>query len=65
MNGAHEFDVPVGWTVDVRFRNRDSAPYSARVVPPSTTYSLTLAPPAFADAETSRADVGIRSRSGG
>ncbi|HEU5220078.1 MAG TPA: sulfocyanin-like copper-binding protein, partial [Gemmatimonadales bacterium] len=60
-NGGRTFTVPLGWNVEVRFRNRDAVPHSARVVASTETFSLSLAPSAFAAAETIRPETGIRS----
>jgi hypothetical protein len=56
INGARTFVVPLEWTVEVRFRNRDAAPHSARVVADARPVPLVPGPPSFAGAETASAE---------
>jgi alcohol dehydrogenase (cytochrome c) len=58
--GGRTFHVPLGWEVQVRLRNRDAAPHSARIVATSAPFGLTLPVAAFADAETPNAETGTR-----
>jgi hypothetical protein len=60
-NGAETFVVPLGWTVEIRLRNGDAAPHSARVVPAQDTIPLTIARAVFAGAESPNAEVGVAS----
>ena len=58
VHGVRTLEVPVGWSLEVRFRNRDAVPHSVRVIDETTTMSLNVPPAAFANAETSNADTG-------
>lgn len=58
-HGGETFVVPLGWTVEIRLRNRDAAPHSARVVSAVDTMSLTLPVAVFPGAESAHAEVGL------
>ncbi|MBW8770689.1 MAG: PQQ-binding-like beta-propeller repeat protein [Gemmatimonadetes bacterium] len=53
--------VPFGWRVEVRFRNADAAPHSARVVAPRDPVPLVPGRAVFTGAQTKNADAGILS----
>jgi outer membrane protein assembly factor BamB len=57
--GGETFVVPLGWTVEIRLRNRDAAPHSVRVVPATDTLSLALPAAVFPGAETAKAEAGL------
>ena len=57
--GAETFVVPLGWTVEIRLRNRDAAPHSARVVSATDTLPLALPAASFPGAENSKAETGL------
>ncbi len=59
VHGARTFVVPLGWNVEIRFRNQDAAPHSARVIAEPRTLPLNLAAASFAGAETARAESGL------
>ena len=50
--GARTHVVPLGWRVEVRFRNDDAMPHSARVVADMKPIPLVPGPVSFAGAET-------------
>ena len=59
VNGERTFVVPLEWRVEVRFRNRDAAPHSARVVADARPVPLVPGPSSFAGAETESAGTGL------
>ena len=59
--GGETFVVPLGWTVEVRLRNGDAAPHSARVVASRDTIPLTIPGAVFAGAESPNAEAGVGS----
>jgi hypothetical protein len=58
-NGAQTFVVPLGWKVEIRVRNRDAAPHSARVVSALSTLPLDLPSATFGGAETANPAIGL------
>ena len=58
-HGGETFVVPLGWTVEMRLRNRDAAPHSARVVSALEPVPLTLPAAIFPTAESAKAEVGL------
>ena len=52
--------VPLGWRVEVRFRNADAAPHSARVVAARSPVPLVPGRAIFAGAQTKNPEAGIR-----
>jgi PQQ-dependent dehydrogenase (methanol/ethanol family) len=56
--------VPLGWRVEVRFRNGDAAPHSARVVAAKDPVPLVPGRSVFAGAQTKSAEAGILSGDG-
>ena len=58
-HGGETFVVPLGWTVEVRLRNGDAAPHSARVIAARDTIPLTISRAVFAGAESSNAEAGL------
>ena len=60
-NGGETFVVPLGWTVEIRLRNGDAAPHSARVVSPPEPIPLTIPGVVFAGAESANAEAGLAS----
>ena len=58
-HGGETFVVPLGWTVEIRLRNSDAAPHSARVVSAVDTLPLTLPAASFAGAESANAEAGL------
>ena len=58
-NGGETFVVPLGWTVEIRLRNGDAAPHSARVVSARDTMPLTMPGAVFAGAESANAEAGL------
>lgn len=58
-NGAETFVVPLGWTVELRMRNTDALPHSARVVARLDTIPLTLPAATAPGAETANAEAGL------
>lgn len=58
VHGTRTVTVPVGWEVEVRFRNRDAMPHSVRVVTESPTIPMQMPTASFGGAESSEADVG-------
>jgi hypothetical protein len=58
-NGGETFVVPLGWTVEIRLRNGDAAPHSARVVSARDTMPLTIPGAVFAGAESANAVAGL------
>src|SRR5436190_2682903 len=63
MNGGRSFTIPLGWTVNARFRNRDAAPHSVRVIDATPTFALDLPEASFAGGETSSSQTGSRAGS--
>jgi len=61
VHGVRTVSLPVGWNVELRFRNRDVAPHSVRVVRDTTHIPLELMPAVFAGGESEHADVGSAS----
>lgn len=59
VNGERTFVVPLDWRVDVRLRNQDAAPHSARVVADARPVPLNPGPASFAGAETVSAETGL------
>lgn len=59
VNGARAFVVPLGWRVEVRLRNRDAAPHSARVVADVRPIALDPGRASFAGAESANAEAGV------
>jgi len=59
--GGETFVVPLGWTVEIRLRNGDAAPHSARVVASRDTIPLTIPGAVFAGAESPNAEAGVGS----
>ncbi len=57
--GGETFVVPLGWTVEIRLRNGDAAPHSARVVSAMDTVPLTLPAAFFRGAESTNPEVGL------
>ena len=57
--GAETFVVPLGWTVEIRLRNRDAAPHSARVVSATDTLPLALPVASFTGAENTKSETGL------
>jgi PQQ-dependent dehydrogenase (methanol/ethanol family) len=57
--GGETFVVPLGWTVEIRLRNRDAAPHSARIVSAMDTLPLTLPAPVFPGAQSANAEAGL------
>jgi PQQ-dependent dehydrogenase (methanol/ethanol family) len=58
-HGGETFVVPLGWTVEMRLRNGDAAPHSARVVSAMDTLGLTMPAPVFPGAESTSAEAGL------
>jgi hypothetical protein len=58
-HGGETFVVPLGWTVEIRLRNGDAAPHSARVVSAMDTVPLTLPAAYFRGAESTNPEVGL------
>ena len=58
-HGGETFVVPLGWTVEIRLRNGDAVPHSARVVSAMDTVPPTLPAVFFAGAETTNAEAGL------
>jgi len=58
-NGERSFVVPLQWGVEVRFRNRDAVPHSAKVVSDARPLPLVPGLPSFAGAETGSAGTGL------
>jgi FtsP/CotA-like multicopper oxidase with cupredoxin domain len=56
--GGATFVVPLGWTVEVRLRNLDASPHSARIVSAMDTVPLTLPAASFPGAESANAEAG-------
>lgn len=54
-NGGETFIVPLGWTVEIRLKNHDAAPHSARVVAAIDPVPPTLPAAVAPDAETANA----------
>lgn len=59
--GGETFVVPLGWTVEIRLRNGDATPHSARVVASRETIPLTIPGAVFAGAESPNAEAGLAS----
>ena len=57
--GGETFVVPLGWMVEIRLRNRDASPHSARIVPTMDTLPLTLPAASFPGAESTNAESGL------
>ena len=57
--GGETFVVPLGWTVEIRLRNRDAVPHSVRVVSATDTLPLSLPSASFSGAETATAEAGL------
>ncbi|MFN8574246.1 MAG: PQQ-binding-like beta-propeller repeat protein [Gemmatimonadaceae bacterium] len=57
-NGGETFTVPLGWTVEIRLKNDDAAPHSARVVAAMDSVPLTLPAAVAPGAETANAQSG-------
>ena len=57
--GGETFVVPLGWTVEIRLRNGDAAPHSARVVAARDTIPLTIPSAVLAGAESPNAEAGV------
>jgi PQQ-dependent dehydrogenase (methanol/ethanol family) len=58
-HGGETFVIPLGWTVEVRLRNADATPHSARVVAATDSVPLTISAASFAGAESANAAVGL------
>ena len=58
-HGGETFVVPLGWTVEIRLRNADAAPHSARVVSAVDAMPMTVSAASFAGAESANAEVGL------
>lgn len=58
VNGARTFVVPLSWRVEIRLRNLDAAPHSARVVADARPVPLDPGPASFTGAESENADAG-------
>jgi len=59
--GGETFVVPLGWAVEIRLRNGDAAPHSARVVSAPDTVPLTIPRAAFAGAQSANGEAGVAS----
>ena len=57
--GGETFVVPLGWTVEIRLRNGDAAPHSARVAAARDTIPLTIPSAVLAGAESPNAEAGV------
>ncbi len=57
--GGETFVVPLGWTVEIRLRNRDASPHSARIVSAMDTLPMSLPPASFPGAESLNAEAGL------
>jgi hypothetical protein len=57
--GGETYIVPLGWTVEIRLRNRDAAPHSVRIIPAVDTLTPTLPAASFQGAESASAESGL------
>jgi FtsP/CotA-like multicopper oxidase with cupredoxin domain len=57
--GGETYVVPLGWTVEIRLRNRDAAPHSVRVIPALDTLTPTMPAASFHGAESVNAESGL------
>jgi sulfocyanin len=62
--GAGTVTVPLGWRVEVRFRNADAAPHAVRVIEEVAPLPLALGPVAFGGAESQRPESGLAAGQG-
>lgn len=60
VNGARTFVVPSSWRVEIRLRNLDAAPHSARVVADMRPVRLDPGPASFTGAESASAETGLQ-----
>ncbi|MDB4889972.1 MAG: Pyrrolo-quinoline quinone repeat-containing protein [Gemmatimonadetes bacterium] len=58
VKGARTFVVPLGWRVEVRLRNKDGAPHSARIVADVHPIPLDPGSVSFTGAESTSAEAG-------
>ena len=57
--GGETYVVPLGWTVEIRLRNRDATPHSARVIPATDTLGPTMPAASFQGAASANAESGL------